>query len=184
MRLSLFRLPLGFALAMAATSAFATTGTINFEGKITSSTCPIEVVNPGDGSVGNLVKMVDVEATRFTAVNQDRGGKPFSLRLVPGAGCGLSAEAPNKATVSFSGLADASGEFFAVRDTADAAKGVVIVIKDKSGSAVKNGAASVAYDLSETTPTDMQFDAFYRSIAAKVTAGTASADIAFVVSIN
>jgi len=183
MRALPLHLSMGIALSLFGTSVFATTGTINFEGKITSSTCPIEIVNPGDGSIGNLVKMVDVEASRYTAVDQDRGGKPFSLRLTPDSGCGLAVPPDtNTATVTFSGLAD--GDHFAIRSSADAAQGVAIVIKDKTGSSVKNGDASAEYALSSTDPTDMQFEAFYRSTAANVKAGVASADIAFVVKIN
>ena len=173
---------MGLALSLFGTSAFATTGTISFEGKITSSTCPIEVVNPGDGSIGNLVRMIEVDASRFTAVDQDRGGKAFSLRLKPGAGCSLDPDT-NTATVTFSGVAD--GDHYAIRNAdEDAAEGVAIVIKDKTNTPVKNGEASAEYNLSSTDPTDMQFTAFYRSTAAVVKAGPASADIAFVVNIN
>jgi len=57
MKTSLFALPLGLALSLAATSAFAFDGTINFSGKISSATCPIEIVNPESGAVSNLVTL-------------------------------------------------------------------------------------------------------------------------------
>lgn len=183
MRALPLHLSMGIALSLFGTSVFATTGTISFEGKITSSTCPIEIVNPGDGSVGNLVRMVEVDTSRFQSANQDLGGKPFSLRLTPGAGCGLATPPDaNTATVTFKGTAD--GDHYAIRISEDPAKNVAIVIKDKTGSPVKNGEASAVYDLSSTDPTDMQFTAFYRSTALPVTPGTASADIAFIVKIN
>lgn len=184
MNISQLKLFVGLSISMAGTSAFATSGTIDFEGIITNSTCPIVIVNPGDETIGNLVHMVDVEASRFTDVNQDRGGKAFALRLSPDAGCALDPANPNTATVTFSGVADPSGEHYAIRDSGDPAKGVAIVIKDKKGNIVKNGMASSPFNLSTSSPTDMEFDAYYRSIAIPVTAGTASANIAFLVTIN
>jgi type 1 fimbria pilin len=86
MKKHLLALSLGLSVALAGTSAFANTGTLNFEGKITSSTCPIEVVNPEDGQVGNQVKMGSIEASRFTASGQEFSGKRFGLRVKGGAG--------------------------------------------------------------------------------------------------
>jgi major type 1 subunit fimbrin (pilin)/fimbrial protein len=179
---SLIALSLGLAVAVTGTSAFALTGTIQFEGKITASTCPIDIVNPGDGSVGNTVRMGTVEASRFTAIGQELPGKPFLMRVTGGAGCGITPT--SKANVTFNGMADPTGSYYAVTPTADGAKGVVIVLKDKTGNPVAPGAASANYDLNDSGPTDMPFNAYYRSTAATVTAGVASADIQFVVDIN
>lgn len=173
---------LALALGLAATSALANTGTINFEGKITASTCPIEVVNPEDGSIGNQVKMGNIEASRFTGTGQELGGKAFALRVKGGSGCILTPT--STANVTFNGTADPSGSYFAVTPTADGAKNVVIVLKDKSGAAVAPGSASVDYDLNDAGPTDLRFDAYYRSTAAAVTAGVASTDVQFIVDIN
>ena len=182
MKKHLLALSLGVTSALTGTSVFANTGTINFEGKITSSTCPIEVVNPEDGQVGNLVKMGSIEASRFTGSGQEYGGKRFALRVKGGAGCGIG---PNStAEVTFNGTADASGDYFAVTPTADGAKGVAIVLKDKTGTSIAPGTASIPYDLNTTGATDMLFNAYYRSTAATVTAGAASADVQFIVAIN
>jgi len=170
MKKHLLALSLGLSVALAGTSAFANTGTLNFEGKITSSTCPIEVVNPEDGQVGNQVKMGSIEASRFTASGQEFSGKRFGLRVKGGAGCGFNPSG-NTATVTFNGTADASGDYFAVTPTGDGAKNVVIVLKDKSGASIAPGAASTVYDLNDTGITDMLFDAYYRSTAATVMAG-------------
>ncbi|MCD5983838.1 MULTISPECIES: fimbrial protein [Pseudomonas] len=176
-----------FALALAAaltgTSAFANTGTINFEGQITSSTCPIEVVNPGDGSVGNLVKMGSIEASRFTKVGQEYSGKRFALRLNDTGDCGLTGT-DDVATVTFNGTADTSGDYFAVTPTADGATGVAIVIKDHTGKSIEPGGTSAAYPLIADGITDMIFNAYYRSTATAITAGAASADVQFVVAVN
>ncbi|WP_338523177.1 fimbrial protein [Pseudomonas batumici] len=177
---------LALALSLAGTSAFATTGTINFEGKITSSTCPIEVVNPEDGAIGNQVKMGSVDAGRFTAPGQELKGKSFVLRVKDSSGCGSSTD---EAVVTFNGTADPSGKYFSVGPDSDSsvAKGVAISIRDKSGNSIDPGSDSVPYDLNVTGPTDMLFNAYYRRIAAAggtVEAGTASADVQFVVAIN
>jgi type 1 fimbria pilin len=176
-------LSLGVTAALVGTSALANTGTINFEGKITRSTCPIEVINPGDGAVGNLVKMGSVEASRFTAIGQEYSGKPFALRISDSGQCGLTGS-NDVARVTFNGASDTTGSYFAVTPTADGAKGVVIAIKDKSGSSLAPGGESAEYDLIEDGITDMVFNAYYRSTAPTVSPGTASADVQFVVAIN
>ncbi|MBD8494276.1 fimbrial protein [Pseudomonas syringae] len=176
-------LALGLAITAAGTSAFATTGTINFEGQITSTTCPIEVVNPGDGSVGNLVKMGSVEASRFTGIGQEYSGKRFALRIKDDGSCGLTGT-DDVARVTFNGTPDTTGNYFGVTPTADGAKGVAIVIKDKTGASIAPGDESAAYDLIENGTTDMAFNAYYRSVEATVSAGVASADVQFVVAIN
>lgn len=180
MKKTLLALSLGLSVGLVGTAAFANTGTINFEGKITASTCPIDIVNPVDDSLGNQVKMGSIEASRFTAIGQELGGNGFILRVKGGAGCTITPT--SKANVTFNGNADPSGSYFAVTPTADGARNVVIVLKDKSGAAVAPGSASVEYDLSDSL--DMRFNAYYRSTAAAVTAGVASADVQFVVDIN
>ncbi|WP_024677960.1 fimbrial protein [Pseudomonas syringae] len=176
---------LGLALVttLTGTAVSANNGTINFEGQITSSTCPIDVVNPGDGAVGNLVKMGSVEASRFTAVGQEYSGKSFALRVNDNGSCGLTGTS-DVATVTFSGRADSSGNYFGVTPTADGAKNVAIVIRDHSGASIAPGTQSASYPLIENGITDMVFDAYYRSTAAAVQAGIASADVQFIVAIN
>lgn len=182
MQKSLIALCLGLAASLAGTSVLAKTGTINFEGMITASTCPIDIVNPGDGSIGNVVRMGSIDAKHFTAANQERGARPFALRVTGGAGCTITPA--SKATVTFNGTPDASGDYFAVTPTADGARNVVLVIKDKTGAALAPGSASAEYALTPTVPTDMRFDAYYRSTAITVTAGVASADVSFIVDIK
>jgi major type 1 subunit fimbrin (pilin)/fimbrial protein len=179
---SLLALSLGLAAGVAGTSAFANTGTINFEGQITSGSCPIEVVNPADNSIGNQVKMGSVAASRFTATGQEHGGKSFALRVPDNSGCNITAN--SKASVKFNGTPDPSGSYFALTPTPDAAKDVVIALKDRSGTPLVPGTSSPDYDLNDSGPTDLLFYATYRSTATTVTAGRASADVQFVVDIN
>lgn len=176
MKKSLLALSLGLSASLLGASAFASSGTVKFEGKVTSSTCPIQIVNPDDGSVGDLVKMGSVDASRFTAVGQEHSGKRFSLRVSGGAG--------SVANTTFNGIPDPSGNYFQVTPGLDGAKGVVISMRDQRGAALAPGAASADYDLNVGAPTDLQFNAYYRSTATTVTAGVASADIQFVVAIN
>lgn len=184
MKKSLLALSLGLAASLAGTHAFANPGLINFEGMITNSTCPIDVVNPGDGSIGNLVKMVGVEASRFTAVGQELGGKGFVLRVKGGSGCVLDPINPNVAKVTFTGPTDISGSYFAVTPTADGAKGVAIALRDGKGALLSSGVASAEYPINADRPTDLRFNASYRSILPTVIAGAASADIQFSVAVN
>lgn len=182
MKKSLLALSLGLSASLLGASAFANTGTIKFEGKVTSSTCPIQIVNPEDGSVGDLVKMGSVDSSRFTAVGQEHGGKRFALRVGGGAGCAITAG--SVANTTFNGIPDTSGNYFQVTPGLDGAKGVAISLRDQRGAAIAPGAASADYDLNVDAPTDLQFNAYYRSTAATVIAGVASADIQFVVAIN
>lgn len=178
---------LTLSLLLTGTSAFANTGTINFNGKINGATCPIEIVNPDSGTIGNLVQMGAPLTTDFTAVGSQSGGRSFAMRVAGGAACGLDPENPNNATVTFNGVqggAGADGSLYAIKSIGGAATGVAVAIKDRSGALVKNGEASVAYPLNNTGSTELYFTAVYQSTAANVTAGAADADVAFVVAIN
>ncbi len=184
MKKTLIPLALGLLTGLAANIATANTGTINFVGKIDSSTCPIEIVNPGSGAIGNEVSMGTISPSRFTAVGQEYPGNDFILRVPIDAGCNLDPDNPNSGTVTFTGMADTSGDYFATKNFTGSATGVAIVIKDNTGAAVKNGTASKPYPLSATVVSDMKFDAYYRSTEAIVKAGPADADVAFLVTIN
>ncbi|MDG9885528.1 fimbrial protein [Pseudomonas putida CSV86] len=178
---------LAAALLLAGTSAFATTGTINFNGKINGSTCPIEIVNPDSGAVGNLVQMGAPRVADFPNLGAEAGGRSFSMRVPGGAACGIDPDNPNTATVTFTGVqggAGADGSLYAIKTVGGAATGVAVALKDRSGNPVKNGEASAAYPLNVTGATEMFFTAVYKSTAATVTPGAADADVSFVVKIN
>jgi type 1 fimbria pilin len=186
MKKSLLALSLGLAASLAATSAFANTGVINFEGTITSGTCPVDVINPGTGDSGNLVRMAGVAANTFTRVGEEYGGKSFVLRVKGGVGCVLQPfPAVNVAKVTFSGApAGTNGEYFNVtRGTGDA-QGIAIAIRDSSGNLISNGVQSAEYGLNADRETDLYFNATYRSLVIPVVAGTASADVRFDVAVN
>jgi type 1 fimbria pilin len=182
MKKHLLALSLGLSAAVAGTSVYANTGTIHFEGQIKNSTCPIEIINPEDNSPGNQVKMGTIEASRFTGIDQEYRGKSFALR-VDGIKCGV--KAGDTATVTFNGTPHLpGGDYFQVTPTDDGAEGVAISLRDESGASIKPGTNSTSYDLLVGADTDMVFNAYYRSVASAVTAGVASADVPFVVTIN
>ena len=180
----LFRsaLPLGLLVALAGTSAFANTGTLNFTGSIIANTCPIEVVNPGSGAVGNTVQLGAVSAADFTSTGDEAGGRGFQLRVTPGAGCDLVGN--KNAEVTFRSVNDNADPLYALNPIAGAATGVAVAIKDHTGKLVNNSEASDPIPLNENTPTLLQFPALYKATAATVTAGPANADVNFTVAIN
>ncbi|MFP3514890.1 fimbrial protein [Pseudomonas sp. SIMBA_077] len=172
---------LGLAANLVGTSAYAN-GIINFEGSISGGTCPIEIINPGDNSPGGLVRMTPVHASTFTAAGQEYAGKSFILRVKDGATCNVP-EDGGTGTVTFSGKSE-TADSFAIIGGDDAAKGVAIAIRDATGTAIGSGVASAPYPLAEIGSSDMHFDAYYRSTTATVIAGSASAAISYLVTIN
>jgi len=174
---SLLALSLGLAAGLTGTSAFANTGNILFEGRITTSTCPIQIINPEDQQSGNHVNMGTVDASHFGAIGSELPGKGFILRI-NGTTCPIVKD--DVAKVTFTGAP--AGNFFAVKP--GGASGVAIALKDITTNNLAPGAASADYPLIPGVINDMRFDALYRKTEATVTAGAASADIQFVVDIN
>ncbi|MDD0977347.1 fimbrial protein [Pseudomonas fontis] len=183
MKKSLFALTLG----LAATSAFAAPdGRINFLGSVKSASCAIEIVNPENGSVGNLIQLGSVDSSALTTVGSVAGERAFQMRITPGTTCSVD---PGKldATVTFNSVYGGGGEHYGLKPTNNPAQSVVVAIKDRSNSYVKNGTASTIYVLDPTNPTLMDFTAMYLSTAssgAPVTAGSADADIEFTLAMN
>ncbi|SCZ10472.1 MULTISPECIES: fimbrial protein [unclassified Pseudomonas] len=183
MKQSFLALPLGLMLGMAASSAFATTGTINFEGMITDITCPIEIINPETGAPGNLVRLGRVASSQFAAIGDEAGHRDFAMRVTPGAGC----TAPTNATVKFTGVHGATGAgntLHALRSGTGYARGIGLAIMDNKGALISYGADSTDYPLDDTSPTDMRFTAAYKSTAASVSTGAAQVEVAFIVNIT
>ncbi len=183
MKQSLLALPLGLVLGLAATSAAATTGTINFEGMITNTTCPIEIINPETGAPGNLVRMGRVASSLFTIIGNEAGHRDFAMRVTPGIGC----TSPTSATVKFTGVHGATGTgntLHALRTGTGYASGIGLAIKDNKGALIGYGADSADYPLDDTDPTDMRFTAAYKSTSASVISGAAQVEVAFIVNIT
>ncbi|MFG0841002.1 fimbrial protein, partial [Pseudomonas sp. FYR_5] len=149
-----------------------------FEGRITPETCPIEIVNPGDGNVSDRVAMGEIPMGRFPAANVEVRGASFNIRVPDKTVCGISED---NAFVKFDGAADASGDYFSIGTSAGTAENISIVIRDSSKASIKPGGTSVDYPLNATGPTDLRFDAYYRSTASTVTHGLASAQVRYTV---
>ena len=175
MKTASLALALGLASSLAASSALASTGPISFEGMITTATCPIEIINPGDGSVGGLVKMPSVSAGSFTAVDQERGGKEFVMKVLDGSTCSLGPA--GTATVTFNGAAN--GNYFAVAPGPGAAQGFAISLRDATSKPLAPGVKSDPYPIANTGETQLSFFAYYRSISTSRVAGGASATLTF-----
>jgi len=179
MKKKLVALPVGLVASLMGSSVFA--NSVFFEGSITAETCPIEIVNPGDGSVDNRVSMGDVAAGRFPTTGTEVRGAAFAVRVPDKAICQITED---NALVTFNGDADGTGDYFKVNPVNGAATGVSIVIRDLSNASIKPGGTSVAYPLNASGPTDLRFDAYYRSTATAVTAGPASAHVRYSVAYN
>lgn len=183
MNLSLLTVPLGLALSFAVNSAFATTGTINFAGKITSATCPIQIVNPETGQPSNQVPLGDVDASEFPSVGTQAGGRGFQMRITPGSGCDLAPDKLN-ATVTFTSVQGGGGDHYGLKPVPGVANGVAVAIQDNTGALIPSGSTSAIYPLSEKDPTLMYFFASYISTEPTIGAGPADADVSFSVNIN
>lgn len=183
MKRALLAVPLTLLLGVAASPALANTGTINFNGSITSTTCPIQIIDPITGNpTGSHVNIGTVSASQFTAVGQEVGNARFGLRLTPGGGCTVTAG--DTAAVTFTGTKDATGDYFRFMPVDSPAGGVVAALRDDANTPVLNGQPSRDYDLHLTNPTDMIFYVAHRSETATVTPGGTKADVRFSVDIN
>lgn len=183
MKTSFFAVPFGLALSLAVTSAFAADGRINFTGKISSATCPIEIVNPENGNVSNLVSLGWVDSSDFKGVDTTAGERAFQMRVTPGSACTLD-PAKLKATVTFNSVYGGGGDHYGLKPTGTPATGVAVAIQDVTGAFIKNGDTSTVYVLDEKEPTIMDFSAMYIATAATVGAGPADSDVEFTLNIN
>lgn len=179
MKKSLFATSFGLVLSVAASSTFANTGTVHFNGTITAATCPI-VVQPPSGLEGGIIDMGEVPATAFKAIADEFNPRRFELVMKDGAACNVSAG--GTATVTFDGPAAATN-YYAITPGPDAATGVALALRDRTGAAVASGSASASYPLNATGESRMNFVASYISTAATVTPGEALADLSFTVDI-
>ncbi|MCO8167964.1 type 1 fimbrial protein [Pseudomonas sp. 21LCFQ02] len=183
MKRALLALPLTLLMGVSANSALANTGTINFNGAITATTCPIQIIDPVTGNpTGSHVNIGIVSASQFTAAGQEIGNARFGLRLTPGGGCTVAPGAV--ANVTFTGTKDTTGNYFRFMPVDSPAGGVVAALRDDLGDPVLNGQPSRDFDLDDTLPTDMVFHVAHRSESATVTAGGTKADVRFSVAIN
>ena len=185
MKKSLLALPLGLAMALAGQMALANTGTINFQGRIDSVTCPIDVIDPVTGAPGGPILIGYTYTDKFSSVGDESVGKTFQLKLTPGGGC-VVPPGSTAATVSFSSVHGGVGPgntLYGLKPLTGVATGLGVAIKDNEGGLIPHGGTSKQYPISITDPSTMAFHAVYKSHAATVTAGPAEADVNFTVNI-
>ena len=181
MRTSLLAASLAAIAAVTSHTAFANTGPIYFSGEINSSTCPIEVVDPGHGGALNPIQMGSVPASRLAASGDQAGGRSFALQVPEGSVCGLTAD--GTATVTFESQNGAAGNHYAIRAQSGAARNVAIGIKDNAGTFVNHQTASKAYPIKLDAQNELLFSAVYVATGAAAP-GIADADIKFLVDIQ
>lgn len=186
MKKSLLALPLGLAFALAGQSAFATTGTIHFQGRIDSATCSIDIIDPVTGPPGGGPILIGyVNTKEFPAPGSESIGKTFQLKLTPGGGC-VVPPGSTAATVTFSSVHGGVGpgnELYGLKPLPGVAQGIGVGIKDNESNLIPHGSTSKSYPISITDPSTLSFHAVYKSHAATVTAGPAEADVNFTVNI-
>lgn len=185
MKQLLLAAPLSLALLMATGSASANTGTIQFAGVINSGTCPVEIVDPISGGVGNIVPMGVAITAEFPNLGAEAKERAFSMSIKPGNGCTLTAGPAQVKFVSQNGPAGTQGDLYALRTSANSAGGIAVIIKDKrTGATVPHGVDSADFQV-ETTGVVMDFTAAFKSTEAMaaITPGAADADVNFTVAL-
>lgn len=120
------------ALALAASAAHASDGTIAITGNVTSSTCDVK----GNGSGGNVsVTLQKISTSTLAAATETGGFKPITILL---SGCGDSAGVV-KAGFEAGPNVDASSGRLNVTGGADAAKNVQLQLRNSDGSVIRVG---------------------------------------------
>ncbi|MCZ9636569.1 fimbrial protein [Pseudomonas putida] len=175
----------GIGICLASGSALANTGSINFYGKVDSSTCPIEIVDPDTGAISNRLDMGTVFPYQFAkGVGSEAASRSFGLRIDP-TKCAVS---PAKsAYITFNSRYGATGlgnADYGLKPGTDSATGLGLRIRDYNHSVVGHGQESTGYPLSDTAITTIGFNATYIATAATVGPGPAETDIEFVVDIR
>lgn len=182
MKRYLLALPL---LALGA-PALANTGVINFTGSIKAGTCPIEISDPAGGSNGE-VRMGQALAGNFTGAGIESNRRSFTIKVSDASQCAGwdGSGSANVAKVRFTGMQGGAdnGNLFALKGGANTATGLALGLRDKDKAQVGHGALSGEYPLA-AGPNDLTFEAFYKSTAATVSAGTADADVQLELVIN
>jgi len=170
------------ALSLFSTAALANTGDINFVGSITpGGTCPITIVEPGNGGV-ELSRIVvgSHHPEYFTTPGTKSRLVPFALRVDPGT---CTIKSGESGYVTFKPIYGQQGTNLYGLAPAGAG-GLGLAIQDKSFTNLAPDAESAAYALDDTKPTEMIFYAAYESSAVPVTPGDAYTRVVYEVEIR
>lgn len=172
---------LALALMAASTAAMANTGTIQFKGKITDATCPIEVIDPISGGNGSMIQLGNFSKDYFTGANARTPARSFQLWIKDGTACGFVPG--DEVDVTFTGLDGADTDYYLTKQGADAAKGIAVALRDRTSTDVKPGTPSAKYPVVDDGETFLNFSAAMAATTATVTAGSVDADVMFVVNL-
>lgn len=173
---------LGLGLSIASGAVQANTGSINFHGQINAGTCPIEIIDPQTGLPMNRVFLGNVPISQFEAVGSEAAVRMFSMRITPTATCDTTGKTASVVFSGAYGAAGTGGTLYALQP--GSVSSLALAIKDDTNALVNNGSKSKDYTLDDSDPTDMLFSAMYKAVAIPVTAGPATTDINFVVTLN
>lgn len=176
------KIMIGLGICLASSTALANTGDINFYGKVDSSTCPIEIIDPGTGVISNRLNMGTVHPDQFGAIGTEAATRPFGLMIDPSKCTVGAGESAYITFVSRYGATGGGNTDYALKS--GGATGLGLRIRDYRASVIEHGQESMGYQLSDTAVTTIGFNASYISTAATVSTGAAETDIEFVVAIR
>lgn len=159
---------------MAASSAFAADGQVNFVGKIIDTGC--EVVNTPTTPL--IVTLGDVYNTAFVSPGDTAAATGFTLKL---KSCPISV---TSAKVKFDGAADnGNNRILKLTQDAGVAVGVGIQLSDISNDVLPLYTASAAYPI-VAGDNDLNFVARYVATSTPVSTGVANAVATFTIIYN
>ena len=176
------RLIATLTLCMLAGSAMAKSGTVTFEGSVSSGgTCPIDVISPVGPGI-NTVYLGDFKTSQFTGKGQGTAKVPFRLRIDPTTCDFTSGESAYVTFTDVHGV-DPSGKFFSLRSGPNFSEGLALALYDKTKQ-LEPGSQSVGHLVDDNTPTLMNFTAQLQTIEDAVTEGQILASVSFNVDIR
>lgn len=146
------------ALLLCSASAFASDGTVTFEGTISDQACTISTDDV-------TVNFGTIAASSFAGKGDSVGGRSFQLTLTS---CPF-----DSATVRFDGNADPEGRLFQI--DAGGATNVAIALYDMNNKPLLPNTPSSSYTLNKTAANTLNFTAKLEATDAKVTSGKVAA---------
>ncbi|WP_421512497.1 fimbrial protein (plasmid) [Enterobacter sp. JS8-1] len=157
-------------------NAFASAGTVNFNGEILDAACSVDV-----GSQNQTVELGKYNKSEFTAAGDVTAATKFNIVLKD---CPATV---TSATVRFDGTPDTTDSTLLAIDSsvAGAATGVGINLMTADMAQLPlHGSNGYSYTLSSTADNTLDFYAQYKSTVASVTAGPANSVANFSVVYN
>ena len=154
---------------------------ITFEGTVRApGTCSIEVVTPGGPSLP-LVYLGDFKTDKFDKIGLETSAKQFALRIP--ASCVTGTQAGHATFTAGYGADKDDPTLYALKDGLGYTSGLGLAIDDKA-TRLSPGTESAAYEVKDTSDTDMVFLARLVTTKAAVTEGHIDTNISFNVDIR